>query len=36
MMFNDAQEDCSIYIEQLTSDDQNLRINAVQKLTNIA
>lgn len=32
MDFNDSEEDCTIYIEELKSDDPNLKINAVVKI----
>ena len=33
---DDTQEDCTIYIEELKSDDPNLKMNAVSKVTVIA
>lgn len=36
MEFDLADDDCTIYIEELKSDDPNLKINAVSKITNIA
>ena len=35
MDFDDQEEDCTIFIEELKSEDANLKINAVQKLENI-
>jgi len=32
MDFDDNEEDCTIYIEELKSDDSNLKMNAVQKV----
>lgn len=32
MDLNDSDEDCTIYIEELKSDDPNLKINAVIKI----
>ena len=32
----DNDEDCTIYIEELKSDDPNLKINAVGKIVSIA
>lgn len=36
MQFDDNEEDCTIYIEELKSDDSNLKINAVNKINSIA
>ncbi|KRX09975.1 Armadillo-type fold [Pseudocohnilembus persalinus] len=36
MDFTDQEEDCTIYIEELKSDDSNLKMNAVVKIQNIA
>ena len=36
MEFDPADDDCTIYIEELKSDDPNLKINAVAKISNIA
>ncbi|EAR87276.1 serine/threonine-protein phosphatase 2A 65 kDa regulatory subunit A beta (macronuclear) [Tetrahymena thermophila SB210] len=36
MNLEDNDEDCTIYIEELKSDDPNLKINAVSKITSIA
>lgn len=36
MEFENTDEDCTIYIEELKSDDPNLKINAVSKINNIA
>ena len=36
MNFDDNEEDCTIYIEELKSDDPNLKMNAVVKVTQIA
>lgn len=36
MNLEDNEEDCTIYIEELKSDDPNLKINAVGKITSIA
>lgn len=36
MDFDLADDDCTIYIEELKSDDPNLKINAVSKIANIA
>lgn len=33
MNFDDNEEDCTIYIEELKSDDPNLKMNAVIKIT---
>lgn len=33
---DDSDEDCTIFIEELKSDDPNLKINAVSKITSIA
>lgn len=35
-MGDSSDEDCTIYIEELKSDDANLKINAVSKITSIA
>lgn len=35
-MDENHEEDCTIYIEELKSDDPNLKINAVSKVCNIA
>jgi len=32
MQFEDNEEDCAIYIEELKSDDPSLKINAVGKV----
>ena len=36
MDFDQADDDCTIYIEELKSDDPNLKINAVSKVNKIA
>lgn len=36
MDLENNEEDCTIYIEELKSDDPNLKINAVSKVNNIA
>ena len=36
MDFDPADDDCTIYIEELKSDDPNLKINAVSKVNKIA
>lgn len=36
MDFDPADDDCTIYIEELKSDDPNLKINAVSKVTKIS
>lgn len=36
MLDESQEEDCTIYIEELKSDDPNLKINAVSKVCNIA
>jgi len=36
MNLEDNDEDCTIYIEELKSDDPNLKINAVGKIGSIA
>jgi len=36
MNMEDNDEDCTIYIEELKSDDPNLKINAVGKIVSIA
>ncbi len=36
MLDESYEEDCTIYIEELKSDDANLKMNAVQKVTSIA
>lgn len=36
LMDDSHEEDCTIYIEELKSDDPNLKINAVSKVCNIA
>ena len=35
-MDDSGEEDCTIYIEELKSDDPNLKMNAVSKVTTIA
>ena len=35
-MDDSTEEDCTIYIEELKSDDPNLKINAVVKISSIA
>jgi serine/threonine-protein phosphatase 2A regulatory subunit A len=35
-MDDSGDEDCTIYIEELKSDDPNLKMNAVSKVTTIA
>lgn len=35
-MADSSEEDCTIFIEELKSDDPNLKINAVTKITSIA
>lgn len=36
MLDESFEEDCTIYIEELKSDDPNLKMNAVSKVTSIA
>lgn len=36
MNIEDHNEDCTIYIEELKSDDPHLKLNAVTKITSIA
>ena len=36
MMFDNQEEDCIVYIEELKSDDPDLKINAVSKVAAIS
>lgn len=36
MNLEDNEEDCTIYIEELKSDDPNIKVNAVSKIASIA